>query len=385
MGPRLLATYRLRCAAADAPARAQALAIEQSVEMPPEAIDDPALRARVLGTVESLEADPTDPGATLATLSLASETVGADPVQLMNMLFGNCALQADVTLLDARLPETLLAALPGPRFGAAGLREATGASGTLRPLGCTALKPQGLAPEELARLAYAFARAGIDVIKDDHGIADQAAAPFERRVAEVQRAIDRANREKADSHDPFLAGHRSLYAPHVSGTPARVARQLAAMRDEGVGAALACPMLMGVGTFVESLRMQAGVPIIAHPAFAGGQIAPSLLLGRLFRLFGADATIFPNWGGRFSFTRDECLAIATAAREPLGPHLPIMPVPAGGMRVERCGEMIAAFGVETMLLIGGDLLSAGPAMPARAAAFARALHDSTGGGKRAAA
>ncbi|NLD67972.1 MAG: ribulose 1,5-bisphosphate carboxylase [Limnobacter sp.] len=386
MGPRLLATYRLRCAAADAPARAQALAIEQSVEMPPEAIGDPALRARVLGTVEALETDPADPDATLATLSLASETVGADPVQLMNMLFGNCALQPDVTLLDARLPEALLAALPGPRFGAAGLREATGSGEGLRPLGCTALKPQGLAPEDLARLAYAFARAGIDVIKDDHGIADQAAAPFDRRVAEVQRAVDRANREKAGSHDPLLAGHRSLYAPHVSGTPARVARQLEAMRNEGVGAALACPMLMGVGTFVESLRMRAGVPIIAHPAFAGGQIAPSLLLGRLFRLFGADATIFPNWGGRFSFTREECLAIAAAAREPLGPHLPIMPVPAGGMRVERCGEMIAAFGLDTMLLIGGDLLSAGPAMPARAAAFARALHEAAGGiGERAAA
>jgi len=236
-------------------------------------------------------------------------------------------------------------------------------------------------PEDLARLAYAFARAGIDVIKDDHGIADQPAAPFDRRVPAVQAAVERANREKAGLGDPALAGHRTVYAPHVNGAPARLERQLALVRDEGVGAVLACPMLIGAGAFAGLVRERAGVPVMAHPAFAGGRISPALLLGRLWRLFGADATIFPNWGGRFAFGRDECLAIADAAREPLGRHLPALPVPAGGMRVERCGEMLDAFGPATMLLIGGDLLAAGPAMPARAAAFASALRAArTAGG-----
>jgi ribulose-bisphosphate carboxylase large chain len=373
MTSRLLVTYQLRCTAAEAPARARALAIEQSVEMPPVAIADEPLRTRVAGRVESVEAEPGDPALQRATLSLSADTIGSDPAQLLNMLFGNCALQPDVRLIDAELPAALVSSLPGPRFGIDGWRDAVGATAAGRPLSCTALKPQGLPPDELARLAYAFARAGIDVIKDDHGIADQAAASFEQRVPEVQRAVARANREKAASSDPRLAGHRSLYAPHVSGGPARVERQLALARSEGVDAMLACPMLLGAGSFAELLRRDAGVPLLAHPAFAGNQIAPALLLGRLFRLFGADATIFPNWGGRFAYSRAECLAIAAAAREPLGPHAPILPVPAGGMRVERCAEMLDAFGSDTMLLIGGDLLSAGPAMPARAAAFARAL------------
>src|SRR5690606_8699607 len=151
-----------------------------------------------------------------------------------------------------------------------------------RPLSCTALKPQGLPPDELARLAYAFARAGIDVIKDDHGIADQAAAPFDKRVSAVQRAAERANREKAAAGDPALAGHRSLCAPHVSGGPERLERQLALVGAEGVGAVLACAMLIGAGAFTGLLRERAGVPVMAHPAFAGGRIAPALLLGRLF-------------------------------------------------------------------------------------------------------
>ena len=373
MSGRLLVTYQLRCNAQEAPARARALAVEQSVEMPPEAIASDALRDRVVGRVEAIEAHPHDPTLQRAYLSLAVETVGDCPVQLLNMLYGNCALQPDVSLLDVRLPDTLIDALPGPRFGIDGWRAAVGPSAAGRPLSCTALKPQGLPPDDLARLAYAFARAGIDVIKDDHGIADQAVAPFDVRVPRVQQAIERANREKASLADPALAGHRTVYAPHVSGTPERIARQLALIGSEGVGALLACPMLIGAGTFAGLVREQAGVPIIAHPAFAGGRIAPALLLGRLFRLFGADATIFPNWGGRFAFTQDECLAIADAARTPLGRHLPAMPIPAGGMRVERCREMLDVFGPATMLLIGGDLLAAGPAMPARAAAFAAAL------------
>ncbi len=386
MKSRLFVTYQLRCTAAEAPARARALAIEQSIEMPPEAIASDKLRARVLARVESIAPDPGDPHMQRATLSLSPDTIGDDAGQLLNMLFGNCALQSDVTLLDAQLPEPLLAALPGPRFGIAGWRAAIGPTADGRPLGCAPLKPQGLAPEELARLAYSFARAGIDVVKDDHGIADQEAAPFEQRVPLVQRAIEHANREKQASHDARLSGHRTLYAPHLSGGQVRLERQLAVLRNEGVGAALACPMLIGVSTLAELARGKAGVPILAHPAFAGGQISPALLLGRLYRLFGADATIFPNWGGRFSFSRDECLAIAAAARDPLAAHAPILPVPAGGMRIERCTEMVEAFGTDTMLLIGGDLLSAGPAMPARAAAFACALWSTrTSAGRRAAA
>ena len=153
----------------------------------------------------------------------------------------------------------------------------------------------------LAALAYTFARAGIDVVKDDHGLADQPAAPFAQRVPAVQRAIERANRDKA-AHGGALAGHRSLYAPSLSGGPRRLAAQLRIARDEGVGALLACPMIVGVPVFVELLRAEAGVPLLAHPALAGSaRIGAPLLLGRLFRLFGADATIFPNWGGRFSY------------------------------------------------------------------------------------
>ena len=108
------------------------------------------------------------------------------------------------------------------------------------------------------------------------------------------------------------------------------------------------------------------------------RIAPPLLLGRLFRLFGADATIFPNAGGRFSYSPDTCAAIADGARAPWHALAPAMPVPAGGMSVERVPEMRAAFGDDAMLLIGGSLLVAADALEDRCRAFVAAVREGVG-------
>jgi ribulose-bisphosphate carboxylase large chain len=357
---RIRAVYRLRCAAGEIEARARAIAAEQSVELPPAAVRDPWVAEHVLGRVEAIEAEAGQGLPTWrVTVGLSALTVDGDPGQLLNMLFGNTSLQPDVELLDAELPASLLEALPGPRHGIAGLRAL--ARVPQRALTCTALKPQGLSAPALAELAGHLAGAGIDVVKDDHGIADQRYAPFRERVPRVQEAIERANRGRN--------GH-TLYAPSLSGGPMEVAEQLRLAHRAGVRCVLACPMVLGVPAFAELVRGHGDFVVIAHPALAGAaRIAPPLLLGRLFRLFGADATIFPNFGGRFSYDRDTCAAIARAARAPLGTHRPAMPVPAGGMHTGRVEEMLEAFGHDVMLLIGGHLLEAGDALPARAREF----------------
>ena len=372
---RIEAVYRVRCAAAAIEARAQSIAVEQSVEMPLSAIHDDWIRDEIVARVEAIEPDDAmdDRPAASATswrvmLSLDPRTVGNDAGQLMNMLFGNSSLQEDVELVDARLPAALLDALPGPAFGVDGLRALVGAP--RRALTCTALKPQGLSPQRLAALAGSFARAGIDVIKDDHGIADQGYAPFAQRVALVQREVARANAE---------TGGRSVYAPSLSGGARRLAEQLRIAREEGVRCVLACPLLIGVASFVELVRSTGDLAVLAHPALAGAaRISPALLLGRLMRLFGADATIFPNFGGRFSYSRETCRAIADAARGPLGGHRPALPVPAGGMSVARVEEMIEEFGSDVMLLIGGNLLEAGDALPQRAREFVERVSRTAG-------
>ena len=53
-------------------------------------------------------------------------------------------------------------------------------------------------------MAYDFAKGGIDLIKDDHGLANQNYAPYEERVRACCAAVRRANAE---------TGRRCVYAP----------------------------------------------------------------------------------------------------------------------------------------------------------------------------
>lgn len=357
----LTAIYHLRATHADIEARAEALALEQSVEMPAAAIRSDYVRANTLGRVAAIA--PLDDHHFRVTLHLGAATTGGEAGQLMNMLFGNCSLQEDVQLVDLQLPPALRQSFRGPRLGLPGIRERLGVRD--RALTCTALKPQGLSPSELATLCATFARGGLDVVKDDHGIADQAYAPFATRVQACQRAL--ADVERA-------TGHRAIYAPSLSGDPRRLHEQLRVATEEGVQMVLATPMIMGLPVFHALVAEGLGMPVLAHPALSGAlRIAPPLFYGKLFRLFGADAVIFPNFGGRFSFSRETCHALVAAARAPWDGIPPALPVPAGGMSVERVPEMIAAYGIDTMLLIGGGLLTAGDALLARSREFVTAV------------
>ena len=355
------ATYRVRATAAAIDARAQAIALEQSVEAPLAAVGDARVLKEVVARVGGIV--PAGPEAFHVTIRLAVETTGFDAGQLLNMLFGNTSLQDDVSLADAEFPPTFAAHFGGPRFGIRGMREVTGAHG--RPLTCSALKPQGMSAPQLASIARTFALAGIDVVKDDHGLADQAAAPFAERVRHVQRAVDDANRE---------TGGRCVYAPSLTGHYGQIRKRIALAREQGVRMFLMAPLVSGVSNLADLVR-DAGEPIIAHPALAGAaRIAPPLLMGKLFRLFGADATIFPNAGGRFSFTPKTCTDIADAARAPWHGLAPMLPVPAGGMTVERVPEMRERFGHDTMFLIGGSLLAARENLLERCIEFVAAVH-----------
>ena len=357
---RILATYRITASESESRVRAEALAVEQSVEMPLAAIGDERVLKEVVASVEEIRPHG---GEFDVVLGIAPATTGNEASQVMNMLFGNCSLQPEVRLVDVRFPAGIEKAFPGPRFGIEGIRAITGVHG--RPLTCTALKPQGSSVEYLAHLARTFALAGLDVIKDDHGIANQAQHPFAERVAAVQRAIAEANRE---------TGGNTIYAPTFSGGGRSLLGQATVAREHAVRMALVAPMLVGIPAFVE-MQADLDIPLMAHPAFAGAsRVDAPVLLGKLFRLFGADATIFPNHGGRFSYARETCIDIARAAREPWEGIRPALPVPAGGMGVERVAEMLATYGGDTMLLIGGGLLSARDRLLERSREFVRAVH-----------
>ncbi|MFB3133798.1 MAG: RuBisCO large subunit C-terminal-like domain-containing protein [Rhodothermales bacterium] len=357
-------TYRLEAAPGEAAALAEALLLEQTVETPRRVAERHAfVREHLLGHIREIL--PDEKGGTRVTLALPLPTASADPSQFLNVLFGNTSLQPDVTLEDFEVPPALHALFRGPRFGLAGLRERTGVP--TRPLTATALKPVGLSVDTLAALCRTFAEGGIDLIKDDHYLADHAFCPFEERVRACQAAVDEVEAR---------TGHRTLYLPNLSGTPDQVHRQADLAQQIGVRAVMAAPMLLGLPAFYDLIHTRLEVPVLAHPSFAGGlRIRPATLLGKLFRLFGADAVIFPNYGGRFHFSREQCAGIARTLRADWGPYRPAFPVPAGGMNVERVPELITFFGLDTVLLIGGSLLEAGQALRERTQALVASVEQ----------
>jgi ribulose-bisphosphate carboxylase large chain len=349
----MTADYRIQSDAASIDARAQSIAVEQSVEMPVSAIAEPGILRDIVGQVEAIE----DRGGGVfdVRIGLATVTTGHEAGQFLNMVFGNTSLHPDVVLLDVDVPADLAAAFGGPRHGIDGLRRRTGAYG--RALTCSALKPQGVPPARLAQLAEQFARGGIDFIKDDHGLADQSYSPFVERVAAIAGSVG-----------------RTRYVPSLSGDLDAMRRQIDIARAHGIDTMLIAPMIAGWATMQALVRQYPDVAFLAHPTMGGAaRIAPELLIGKLFRLMGADAVIFPNHGGRFGYSPETCRHLADQVRAPWEGIRPCVPVPAGGMTLERVPEMLDFYGPDAMLLIGGSLLAARERLTEETAAFTRAV------------
>lgn len=363
MSERLQVFYRIRCDASVIEDRALGIAIEQSVEAPLAAIHDPRVLSDIVGEVAAIE--DLGEGWFGVRIDLAAATVGEDAGQLLNMLFGNTSLYEDVVLDDAVFPADLLAVFGGPGQGLAGLFARANAN--RRALTCSALKPQGLAAGALAAIAYKLALGGVDYIKDDHGLANQAFSPFEERV----RACAAAVRKAVSS-----SGRTTRYVPNLYGHFGQMERQLGIARSEGLDTVMIAPMIAGVSTLQALRRAHPDFAFLAHPAMTGAARVSPYLFAKLFRLYGADAAIFPNPGGRFGFSMECCRKITDALRGNLNGIRPSLPVPAGGMSLQRVPELLDYYGRDAMLLIGGALLAAPPGtLVKETAAFVRAVAE----------
>jgi ribulose-bisphosphate carboxylase large chain len=354
-GERFRVVYRIVGDRAEAQEKAGAICLEQTVEFPDELVPDGPIRDQIVGQIESLEQIDTD--RYHVVISYAVETVGAELPQLLNVVFGNTSIKPGVRVERLELPESLLRRFKGPRWGRDGLRSRLGV--VQRPLLCTALKPMGLPAEALADLAYQFALGGIDIIKDDHGLADQSFAPFEERARHCAEAVMRANRE---------TGLQCIYMPNITAPADAVIQRAIFAKEAGAGGVLIAPGLVGLDTMrhvADDDRV--ALPIMSHPALQGSFVTSTdqgishfALFGQIARLAGADASIFPNFGGRFSFSRDECRAIAEGTATAMGDLKQIFPSPGGGMSLARVPEMLDLYGREVIFLIGGGLHTHGP-------------------------
>lgn len=354
-GERFTVTYRLTGDEDEARIKAKAICVEQTVEFPVELLPAGDIATEIVGRLESFEAVADKRFE--AVISYAAETASCEFPQLLNVVFGNISLLPGIRVEKLELPAAVLDIFQGPRFGRAGIRALLHAPH--RPLLSTALKPMGLSAQQLADLAYQFALGGVDIIKDDHGLSNQMFAPFQKRVERCAEAVNRANQE---------TGGRCLYMPNITAQAGDLTAKALICKESGAGGLLMSPGLTGLD-IMRSITTddRINLPMMSHPTFQGSfvthpdnGIAHGVLFGQLTRLAGADLTVYPNFGGRFSFTRAECQQIAQATALPMGTIKPSFPTPGGGMRLESIPDMLEVYGREVVFLVGGALYRRGP-------------------------
>lgn len=386
-GERFSVVYRIMGDEPTALAIARDICFEQTVEFPEECVPEGAIRDSIIGRIEKIEKieqiERIDQheftsqkgqskninsynkdvqfkegtlNSILVEISYAIENCASEFTQLLNVIFGNISIKPGIRVEKILLSPSLFRLFRGPRFGKEGLRRILQVPH--RPLLFTALKPLGLSASELARLAYHFAIGGIDIIKDDHGLSDQTFAPFAERVKLCAEAVQRANEK---------TGRHSIYVPNVTASAKLLMSRAKAAKEFGAGGLLVAPGLVGLDAMKELAEDESiALPIFSHPAFQGSYvlgesgISHYAMYGQLMRMAGADAAIYPNFGGRFSFSQDECRQIVEGTNVEMGHLKPIFPSPGGGINLKSIPILAEFYGNDVVFLMGGGLFTSGP-------------------------
>ncbi len=418
-------TYVLTLAKDESPAeRILALQLEQSAELPDTVVGYLGMD-RVKGIVTRQE--ELDERHLQVTIAWPRSNHGGEITQFLNLLFGNISMKQGIAIVDIAWEDVHPELFCGPAWGISRIRNEWAVP--RRALSCTAIKPMGFDTLQLADLTFRFALGGIDIIKDDHGLADQPSAPFLDRVKACVRAVDQAAQK---------SGRRSRYFPNITTDPQKVSERYEMAAELGADGVLLTPMLTGPALMHHLARSPVDLPIIAHPAFSGSFIAhnhgcpfhyklsseypspghpssgtpssghptsvteipakndndrnipeigtsDSLLLshgfdaalfyGALYRALGADFVIYPNTGGRFAFQPDTCEAINNMLRRTDLPFSSSFPTPGGGMKRDRMSHWLRTYGPDTTFLIGGSLYEHPDGIESASRAFMECITD----------
>ena len=361
----IVATYRVEGDRAHSAELARAMAVELTVEVPQSLIDRyPRIASEIVAEVRQVE--ELEAGVQQVTLGLNGDLARSDLNQLLNLVLGNCSMLPSIQLTRLVLSDEVLDRFQGPHCGIDGVRELVEVPG--RPLVATALKPRGAPVSDLVQICREFIRGGGDLIKDDHNLIDDDLDQFRDRV---QRCTEAIRQQQGDRH--------RLYLVNLLARSEQLDARMEIALEAGADGALLAPWVIGLDRVRELTGRWPGV-YLGHPSMSGALtggsgIAGPIVHGTLARLAGLDGSVFVNSGGRFPVTRSDGRSIAAALRQPLANLKPAWAVPAGGMSPERLPEMIEDFGRDTMMLMGGALLTAKEGIEACTREIVQQLED----------
>ena len=272
---------------------------------------------------------------------------------MMTALVGNdvsTALQSK--LLDLEFCGGSLRSFRGPAKGMEELRKLTGVTG--RPVVLNMIKPcTGFTPEEGAKLFYASACGGVDLIKDDELLGSPSYNQVARRVSAYLKAAESAYER---------TGKHTVYMVNITDTPERMRDNAKAAIEAGAQACLVNYVFGGLDALAEICEEFGDrLFIMAHYAGVGvlnwatGGISNRVFVGLLPRLAGAHAvmTMNPDHGDPAAML--DFRQIVQAQNLPLPGVRPLVTAVGGGVTPVNQRELQKELGGDVIIGIGGAI------------------------------
>jgi ribulose-bisphosphate carboxylase large chain len=282
-----------------------------------------------------------------------------------------------IRLLDCEWPATLTQSFPGPQYGSAVRSEIFDAGD--RPITASVPKPKvGLSTDQHAQIGYEIWTGGVDLLKDDENLTDQAFNPYEDRLTESLAMRDKAQEE---------TGEKKSYLVNVTGSGTEMLERVDLAAEHGCEYVMVDVVTAGWG-MVELVRERCerhGLAIHAHRAMhAAFDRVPDhgvsmRVLAQVSRLCGVDQ-LHTGTAGLGKLENEDTAGINEWLTDDLHGLNDVLPVASGGLHPGLVPDLIDALGTNIAIQVGGGIHGHPDGSYAGAKAF-RAATDAVAAGR----
>jgi ribulose-bisphosphate carboxylase large chain len=275
--------------------------------------------------------------------------------QILSCIAGNIlGMKAvdSIRLEDCEWPASIVAGFPGPQFGTSVAREKLDAGD--RPVLATVPKPKvGLSTDAHARVGEDAWRGGIDLLKDDENLTDQAFNPFEDRLTESLAARDRVEDD---------VGERKDYLVNVTAETTEMLERVDLVAEHGGGFVMVDVITCGWAA-VQSVRERCedhGLAIHAHRAMHAAfdrldhHGVSMRVIAQIARLCGVDH-IHTGTAGLGKLANEDTPGINAWLTGDCHGLRPVLPVASGGLHPGVVDRLLEALGTDIVVQAGGGV------------------------------
>jgi ribulose-bisphosphate carboxylase large chain len=287
--------------------------------------------------------------------------------QILSAIAGNIygmKVIDNLRLLDIHLPEDILNAHQGPKFGIEGIRKLLKVRN--RPFLGTIVKPKvGLSEEKHAEVCGQAWLGGLDIVKDDENLTNMQFNHFKKRVSKTLQLRDKIEEE---------VGEKKIYMPNISAKLSDMKSRADFVLENGGEYIMIDIVTVGfsalqeIRDYVEDKNLVLHAHRAMHAAFTRNPKhgLTMLVLAKLMRLIGMDQLHTGTIIGKMEGDRAEVQEInkniteqnilgnnITTLDQDWGSINPILPVASGGLSPLHVPELLRLLGKDMVFQFGG--------------------------------